>query len=240
MTAADHRIISVCEAGVQRLVKNGVARKKIVVIRNAVAPSKWRPGADYGAIRAAARREYGVGGDDRVFLCASRFAHDKGHDFLLSALELLVSQYGADKLRVLLAGDGPLEAGVRERAETRGLSGVVNFIGYVKDVKPLFYAADAYVNPSQHEALSFLILEALASGLPVIATDMGGNSEVVNEENGCGALIGYGDAEALCGAMQAFRTDDKMLAEKKANALSVIESKFSLDDMLAKTFASFC
>ena len=239
MTRFDHRIISVCEAGVSRLIKNGNARKRIAVIHNAVDPSAWRPGADYGAVRAEARRRYGVGDGEQVFLCASRFAHDKGHAFLIESLDLLARRHGAEGLRVLLAGDGPLLDGVREMAEARGLTDTVSFIGYVKDMRSLFYAADVYVNPSQHEASSFLILEALASGLPVIAADMGGNREIVNEKNGCGALIGYGDTEALCGAIQAFRAGGRALEEKKLNAVKLIESKFSLGDMLAKTYASF-
>ena len=239
MTHADHRIISVCEAGAPRLIKNGNARRKVIVIHNAVDPGIWRPGSDYREIRGAARREYGIGADEKVFLCASRFAYDKGHKFLIESLAALADLHGVERLRVLLAGDGPLEADVRALTESFGLSETVRYIGYIKDMKPLFYASDVYVNPSQHEASSFLILEALASGLPVIATDMGGNREIVNERNGCGTLIEYGDTDALCRAIQLYRADGELIAEKKLNALQTIEKNFSLDDMLAKTFASF-
>ncbi|MCL2058805.1 MAG: glycosyltransferase [Oscillospiraceae bacterium] len=240
MTRADYRIISVCEAGAPRLVKNGNAKSKIIVIHNAVDPAAWRPGADYGAVRAGARRAYGIADDEQVFLCASRFAHDKGHRFLLDALARLAGLHGTERLRVVLAGDGPLEAEVREQARSLGLSGVVTFAGFVSDIKPLFYASDVYVNPSQHEALSFLILEALACGLPVIATDMGGNSEIVNNENGCGELVAYGDVDALCRSIQAFRMGGGALVNaKRQAALRTIEEKFSLGDMLEKTFASF-
>jgi len=239
MTPADHRVISVCEAGAPRLIKNGVCRKRIIVIHNAVDPQLWRPCADYGDIRAGTRQAYGIGDDEIVFLCASRFAHDKGHKFLIESLAELKEMHGVRQLRVLLAGDGPLEADARARVEASGLSGTVHFIGYVSDIKSMFYAADVYVNPSEHEALSFLILEALASGLPVIATDMGGNSEIINDRHGCGALIAYGDTAAMSGALQLYRTNDALRDEKRRNALSVIEKKFALGDMLAKTFASF-
>jgi glycosyltransferase involved in cell wall biosynthesis len=239
MTRADHRIIAVCDAGAPRLIKNGNARKKIIVIHNAVDPLAWRPGADYHAVRARVREKYGIGGDEKVFFCASRFADDKGHRFLINSLTKLSAEYGARGLRVLLAGDGPLEAEIKALAKDRGLSETVDFIGYINDIKPLFYAADAYINPSRHEAFSFLILEALASGLPVIAADMGGNREIVNDANGCGTLLNYGDEEALRDAIQSYRTDGAGLENKKANALRTIAEKFSLDEMLAKTFASF-
>ena len=239
MTRADHRIISVCEAGVARLIKNGAARSKIIVIHNAVDPEVWRPGDNYAAIRSKTRRAYEIADDEKVFLCASRFAHDKGHSFFMDSLAKLAELHGVSRLRVLLAGDGPLEAETRAKAEALGLSGFVSFIGFTEDMKSLFYASDVYVNPSQHEALSFLILEALASGLPVIAADMGGNREIVNERNGCGTLIDYGDADALCRAMQEYRTDGALICEKKANALRTVEKEFSLGDMREKTFASF-
>ena len=239
MTRANHKIISVCEAGVVNLINNGYEKKKISIIHNGVDPLIWRPGSNYSGIRAEARREYGIGEDEKVFLCASRFAHDKGHNFLVESLAMLADLYGVKRLRVLLAGDGPLEHDIRAQVEIRGLSDVVVFLGFIKDMKPLFYASDVYVNPSQHEASSFLILEALASGLPVIAANMGGNCEIINEQNGCGALIEYGNAAALCDAIQMYRTDDPLLNEASRKALLIIENKFSLDDMLAKTFASF-
>ena len=239
MTRADHKIISVCEAGAPNLIRNGVAKKSISVIHNGVDPMIWRPGADYRDIRASARNALGIGADEIVILCASRLAHDKGHSYLLDSLERLADTRGLQQMRVLLAGDGPLEADIRDRVDELGLSGTVIMLGFVKDIKSLFYAADFYVNPSQHEALSFLILEALASGLPVIATDMGGNREIVNARSGCGALVPYGDTAALRDAIQAYRTDGALLEMASLNALHTIESKFSLADMLVKTFASF-
>ena len=239
MTRADHRIISVCEAGVHNLIRNGNARRKIMVIHNAVDPFIWKPGPGYSEIRAHTRGAYGIGADEKVFVCASRFAEDKGHGFLLEALALLKAGFGVEGMHVLLAGDGPLQPEIRARVDAAGLSGCVRFVGFVKDVKPLFYAADAYLNPSRHEASSFLILEALASGLPVIAADMGGNREIVNDRNGCGTLVKYGDAQSLCEVIQTYRTDGALLKEKSANAVSTIEHDFALPDMLAKTFAAF-
>jgi len=239
MTRADHRIISVCHAGAPLLIANGAAKDRIVVIHNAIDPDVWRPGPDYGAARARVRREYGAGDNETVFLCASRFAHDKGHSFLVESLARLSASHGAAGVKVLLAGDGPLEQDVRARVKAAGLSDMVRFTGFVADIKPLFYASDVYLNPSQHEALSFLIIEALAAGLPVIAADMGGNREIVNADNGCGILVRYGDAEALCAAMQTLRTDGARLREMRENAFKTVERDFALNDMLAKTFAQF-
>ncbi|MDR3120454.1 MAG: glycosyltransferase [Clostridiales bacterium] len=240
MTPGDHRIISVCRVGAEQLIANGNAKNKIIVIHNAVAPEVWSPGPDYARIRARTRGLYALGANETVFLCASRFADDKGHRYFIDAVARLAAVNGADRLKVLLAGDGPLLGEIRERAVAAGLlDRVIRFVGFVRDMKSLFYASDVYVNPSRHEASSFLILEALASGLPVIATDMGGNREIVNDENGCGILVTYDDAEMLRCAMQSLRENPALREEKKAKALLTIRQKFALDDMLARTFAVY-
>ena len=78
----------------------------------------------------------------------------------------------------------------------------MKFIGFRKDIKNLYKGADLYVNSSQHEALSFLIIEAMAAGLPVIATDMGGNSDIVNDEAGCGMLVEYDNPDSMAVAIE--------------------------------------
>ena len=74
---------------------------------------------------------------------------------------------------LVLAGDGPLLEPTKAQVQELGLEDCVKFIGFRKDIKNLYKGSDLYVNSSQHEALSFLIIEAMAAGLPVIATDMG-------------------------------------------------------------------
>ena len=240
MTPGNHRIISVCGIGARKLVENGNARDRVTVIHNGVDPAEWDPGAvgnGYAAARREFRGSYGIADDETVFLCASRFAHDKGHQFYVDGITRFFER--GRNARFVLAGDGPLLDGIRGRAAGLEREKKVIFTGFVKDIKPLFYAADAYVNPSEHEALSFLILEALASGLPVIATDMGGNSDIVNEQNGCGILINYGDVDMLCAALDRLYEDTSYRQGLKQKAIAVIKDKFSIEEMLNKTFRAF-
>ena len=237
MTKHDHKIISVCQVGAEQLKENGNDASKIVVIHNAVEPEIWNPGADYTEIRSKARSAYGITDGEKLLICASRFAHDKGHHYFINAIELFATENPNAKF--MLAGDGPLIEEIRQRVENAGLSEMVRFIGFVEDIRALFYAADIYVNPSQHEASSFLILEALASGLPVIAADMGGNREIVNTENGCGILVKYDDAPMLRDAMAELCRDDGKLAALREKALETIDRKHSLDSMLKRTFDTY-
>jgi glycosyltransferase involved in cell wall biosynthesis len=235
MTPGDHAIIAVCEAGARLLAENGNAKGKVLVIHNGVDPAAWAPAEDYGKLRTRERALLGVEEGECAFLCASRFAHDKGHRFLIDSFALLAREYGADGVKLLLAGDGPLLGDVKAQVQAKGLGASVRFVGFVNDMRPLFSAADAYVNPSQHEASSFLILEALASALPVVATDMGGNREIVNDENGCGILLPYGDERRLAGALARLRAEPGLRAAMSKKALATVAGKFSLDRMVQAT-----
>ena len=237
MTKANHTIIPVCEAGARQLVENGNCPSKIVVIHNAVEPEIWNPDASYPEIRDKARNAYGISADEKLMICASRFAHDKGHHFFINAIELFAKKN--QQAKILLAGDGPMLEEIKQRVADTHLNDMVRFIGFVEDIKSLFYAADFYVNPSQHEASSFLILEALASGLPVIAADMGGNREIINEENGCGILVEYDNAEMLCNALLELCQDPQRLETLREKAQETISRKHSLASMLKRTFDTY-
>ncbi|MDR1061808.1 MAG: glycosyltransferase, partial [Clostridiales bacterium] len=140
---------------------------------------------------------------------------------------------------LLLAGDGPLLGEMKALAASLGLGERVRFAGHVGDMKPLYSASDACVCPSESEASSYMILEALASGLPVIATDRGGNGELVNEGSGNGLLVGYGDAPALRDAMLALCGDSELRLGMGERAMRSVEERFSLDLMLDRTFAAY-
>ena len=115
----------------------------------------------------------------------------------------------------------------------------VKFIGFRKDIKNLYKGSDLYVNSSQHEALSFLIIEAMAAGLPVIATDMGGNSDIVNDEAGCGMLVEYDNPDSMAVAMKCFLEDPAFAARCRENARRTIEDKFEIHKMARATYGVY-
>ena len=92
------------------------------------------------------------------------------------------------------------------------------------------------MNSSQHEALSFLIIEAMAAGLPVIATDMGGNRDIVNDEAGCGLLVEYDNPDSMASAMQRLMDDPALLRSCKEGALRAVEEKFNVHKMAEATY----
>jgi glycosyltransferase involved in cell wall biosynthesis len=231
------QVIAVCTPGRTQLVRNGVPARKVKVIFNGVDPAFWsaRDPAASAASSAALRAEFGIPEGRTVLLCGSRFAHDKGHRFLLDAFALLRSQ-APGRFVLLLSNDGPLLEEAKAQADRLGLGGDVVFAGPRGDMKGLYAGADIYLNPSEHEALSFAIIEALASGLPVIATDMGGNPDIINDETKAGVLVSFGDTAGLSAAILRVDGDAALRDSLREAGLAAVRDRFNLDKMASETY----
>jgi glycosyltransferase involved in cell wall biosynthesis len=139
----------------------------------------------------------------------------------------------------LLAGDGPLLEESKKLAYELGLETDILFIGFRKDMKNLYKGSDLYVNSSKHEALSFAMIEVLASGLPLIATDMGGNRDIVNDETKCGILVNYDDSKGLAEAINKLMDSRALQAELRSKALKAARDRFDLDKKVDETFSLY-
>lgn len=229
------QMIAVCNIGKEQLVANGWSRDHIQVIFNAVDMEAWGGGADLSTLRA----ELEIPKDRFVMLMASRFAHDKGHAYLMRSLKRL-SEISQIPFTMVLAGDGDLLEPTKALATELGLTDEqVKFIGFRKDIKNLYKGADLYINASQHEALSFLIVEAMAAGLPAIITDMGGNSDIIKGEEDGGLLVTYDDPESMAGAMKRFLEEPELRERCREKALANIEARFEIHKMCAATFGVY-
>jgi glycosyltransferase involved in cell wall biosynthesis len=106
-----------------------------------------------------------------------QFAPHKGWPDFLSAIRICREEFPG--LKCLIVGDGPMREEIVSMAETMGLTGAVEFAGYRKDVRPFLGRMDIFMMASLSEGLPVAVIEAMASGLPVVATDVGGVSELV-------------------------------------------------------------
>jgi glycosyltransferase involved in cell wall biosynthesis len=147
-----------------------------------------------GAERRRLRRALGLP-PVPVALYAGRLAPEKGVDLLLDAWAEARRQ-GCLGI-VCIVGEGPDRAALERRARDRGILGAVRFAGATQDVTPWLGAADAFVLPSRQEGLSVALLEAMACGLAVVATDVGGNPEAAGDA----ALLVPPAPAALAGAL---------------------------------------
>lgn len=157
---------------------------------------------------AAAKQRLGFGAADLVIATVGRMEEQKGHAFLLDAFASLRQQKQLDgmPLRLLVVGDGRLKSATEQRAADLGIAGACRFPGSIRDLAEIYRAIDLFVMPSLWEGLSLAMLEAMAAGLPMIATDVGGARDVLGD-GARGILVPAGDAGALAQAICSLLVD---------------------------------
>ncbi len=185
-----HRIIAVSEAVKRDLLRyDGLEPDKVLVIPNMIDLDAFGRGD-----RERVRRELGFTPRELVLGCVARLEEQKGHVYLLEAANLLRRQRAG--IRLLLVGDGRLRSSIEHKAKELGLLDVVVFTGTSNRVAELMSAMDVFVLPSLWEGLGLVLGEAMASGVPVVSTEVGGTSEIVLDGE-TGLLIPPGDPEAI-------------------------------------------
>jgi glycosyltransferase involved in cell wall biosynthesis len=193
------RVCSVSGDLKQHMVTEGFPARRVQVVYNGIDPGH-RPTA---IERAAARDALGVPRDAFVIGTAGRLVPVKNLPVMLQAHALLLEKH--PHAHAVIVGDGPQRGALEARAQQLGIAGSVTFTGYRSDVRALMAAFDVYVNSSTYEGVSLTILEAMASSLPVVATTVGGNPEVViDHETG---LLVPGRARALAEAISLLALD---------------------------------
>jgi len=235
LDARQDQMIAVCQVGKEQLIHNGWSAEHIQVIHNGVALEARHGKPSRSAVRAA----LGIPEDRFVMLCASRFASDKGHDYLLHSLKQL-AEISHTPFTMLLAGDGELLEATKALSKELGLTGEqVQFLGFRKDIQALYQAADLYVNSSRHEALSFLIIEAMATGLPAVITNMAGNGDILKGPEEGGILVVYNDPASMAEALRRMMEDAAFRTACGKNAAARVEQEFEVHKMCADTFAVY-
>lgn len=133
--------------------------------------------------RTAARAELGFAPEDRVIIMVARMVAQKNHDLVLQAAPDLLRE--SPQARFLFVGGGPDEDALKARAQEAGIADKCVFLGRRDDVPRLLAASDVAILPSFKEGFSNAVLEAMACGLPVVASNVGGNGEIIDHgENG--------------------------------------------------------
>ncbi len=155
----------------------------------------------------------------------------KRHDLLLQAWSLLPAAVRAAQPRLFVLGDGPLAGGLAAQAASLGIEDSVSFEGAVTDVARRLERMDLAVLCSDREGLSNAILEAMASGLPVVATEVGGNRELVDEKSGL--LVPAGDAVALSAALATLICDGARRRRLGDNARARVAGEFAWEKAIS-------
>ena len=184
-------------------------------------------GIDLDAFRGPQRR--GLRGAGARLLCVARLAPAKNHALLLRTVARL-RESGRD-VSLTLVGDGPLRGALEERARELGISERVRFAGRRTDTAAFYRDCDLFVLLSDYEGMPMSIIEAMASGLPVVATRAGGVAELVDD--GVNGALVEADAAAAAGAIAAICDDPALYARLSAGAVRT-SSHYSAEAMMEK------
>ena len=233
LAARTYRVVACCEV-VGRYYRQqvGVPRSKIEVIYNAVRFGRRPQATD----RETARFALKLPPEALVLGTLGRLAEQKGQRILLRAVAALARD--VPDLVLFLAGAGPLREELEAEASRLGLADRVRFLGLRRDRATLYAAMDVFALPSRWEGLSLALVEAMGAGRAVVATDVGGNPEVVRDGR-TGLLVPPADADALAAALLKLARDRALRAALGDAAAADALSRFSIDQHVAQLAALY-
>jgi len=222
------RIIAVSGSVRDRFLHGGASPDQIRVIENGIDPARFEPGSS-----PLSRADFSVPEAHTVIGVIGMFDPVKGHVHLFEALRRLQAR-GLTELSCLVAGEGRLEADLKEYASAAGIEPMVRFLGYRRDIAGLLGLMDMVVMPSLRESFGLVALEAMAMEVPVIASRIGGLQEVVEHER-TGVLVAPGDAVALADAIQRLTQDPGMRKKMGEAGRRRVENHFSILSTIRNT-----
>ncbi|MGI9067134.1 MAG: glycosyltransferase family 4 protein [Pyrinomonadaceae bacterium] len=216
------RVITVCEAFARELSAAGVQRERIHVQHNSIRPEEIC-GSE---ARRALRERLGIAKDGSLVLSVGRLSREKAHIDLLSAFTHLRENNPETQLTVVIVGEGLERASLAAAAASFCLSESVIFAGEVHNIQPYYAAADVVVLPSHSEGSPYVLLEAMAAKVPVVATAVGGVPEMVENEESA-LLVPARDPHAMAKAIARVLTDPELARKLTANASTLVATRFA-------------
>jgi glycosyltransferase involved in cell wall biosynthesis len=214
--ACAHRIVANAEAARARLRREGVRSPRITVVPNGLDLERFTP-------KPAGRAR-------RRLLMLANLRPGKGHDALIDAMPLVLRRF--PDARLAIAGDGTERAQLEARVRARGVAGAVSFEGHCDDVPARMMNADLFVLPSESEAFPNAVIEAMAVGLPVIATSVGGIVEAVIDGH-TGLLVAPRDSVALADRICRLMDDPPLAQTLASRGRALVEAHYGLDRMVS-------
>ena len=221
------RILVTSEASKQIVMSSErIPARYLSVVYNGVDIGKFASHDDRGEVRA----ELGVPADAVLVGAVGRLTADKGGQAVLIRAVGRVRET-CPHMRLVMVGEGPLRPGLEQLTAQLGLSESVVFTGLRADVPRLLGALDVFVLPSEREALPVAVLEAMAAGLPVVATRVGGLPEVV-EDGVTGFLVPPGDVDAMQSVLAKLAGDPALAARLGAAGQAHVQAHFTVQQMV--------
>lgn len=223
------KIIAVSEDIKSDLVRNGIKKSRIVVIKNAVEDTYQENFCKN--IRLEKRQELSIEENEFVIGYVGRLSGEKGVKYLIETGCLL--KVSGDPFKILIVGDGPERNELEDLADRKGIKEGIIFAGFQSDVENWLPAVDAFVLPSLTEGTPMSLLEAMACGIPVVASAVGGVPLVVDSGRN-GILVAPGKPEEIAGAINELQSNEILRKNLAEEAKRTVKLKYNVDDWVRK------
>lgn len=226
-------VTAVCGFSARSLAEqDGFAPERIEVIGNGIDAERYGRAGD----RACVLRQLGLDPSRRYVGTIARLHPVKDHETLLRAFPAVAAV--VSDVDLLVVGDGPLREHLEQLTSTLGLDGRVRFLGVRSDVPAILSGLDVFALSSLSEASSITLLEAMASGVPVVATDVGGNPEIIRHGVE-GLLVGRGDVTALGDAIIRVLSEPVVAGAMGAAGRARARATFCLDETVERYYGLY-
>lgn len=217
------RVITVCEAFAGELTSvAGVPRGRIHVQHNSIRPEQVGSSEEAGALK----KRLGLAEDEKLVLSIGRLSNEKAHIDLLRAFKHLTEISPEIESTLVIVGDGPEREGLIAAAESFSLGKRVIFAGQVSNVQPYYAAADVVVLPSHSEGSPYVLLEAMAAKVPIVATAVGGVPEMVVDDESA-LLVPARDPRSMAEAIARVLTNPELARKLTASAATLVATRHS-------------
>lgn len=221
------RCVALATVTLSHLEKSGFASHRLVFVPNGVDTQRFSPRLDTASAAVATSPFLAA----PVFVTTGRLVPAKGLDVLLTAWATVVERGHPGTLAII--GDGHLRVNLEQQVASLGLTNRVAMLGARRDVPSLLRSADAYVSSSRTEGMSNALLEALSSGLPIVATRVGAAADII-EDRVSGLLVRPNDFSALAAAMEEIIGDFQLRQRLATAARDRAIAAFSIGAVVAR------
>lgn len=228
------KIIAVSQEIKNELLKSGIKESRIEVVLNAVQTD-----IDNNLLaqdRYNKRQLLNISEKDFVLGYVGRLSKEKGIQYLIEAAEIL--NESDIPIKVLIIGDGPEKKDSECLVRQKGLEGKVSFTGFQTNVKSWIPAMDVFVLPSLIEGTPMALLEAMAYGIPVVASDVGGVPQIIDSGKE-GILVSPGKPEEIAAGITRLYNDDSLREDFATAAYKKVKSNFDIKDWTKKIEAEY-
>ncbi len=229
-------VIAISGGVADSLAAAGVDRGRVTVVQSGVDCNRYRPPT--AEERVHARIALGISSGEFVISAVGALEPRKGHRYLIEAIAQLAATGSSIKLKCFIAGHGSIRGELEREIAKAGCAERVTLLGRIDDACELLWASDVFAMPSLKEGLGVAALEAMASALPVIASDVGGLREVVLNER-TGIIVPPARPQEIASAIGRMTESAQFRSQMGAAARARVVDNYSMQKMTARTLALY-